>query len=109
MAQVAIADFLGALLSVAKDWNHEALFHLPGYRDRIAVVRLTDQEGGPNLNMPAKRIELLAGFGRMAGREFVRRFGDAAQLAPDPPEATMKWGNHQRIRLRLLAYRDEAL
>ena len=98
----SIADFFGALLSVAKDWNHEALSHLPGYRDRIAVVRLTDQEGGLNLNMPAKRIELLAGFGQAAGREFVRRFGDPAYIAPSPPDGTMNWDNHQRIRLRLL-------
>ena len=70
--------------------------------DRIAVVRLTDQEGGLNLNMPARRIELLAGFGQAAGREFVRRFGDPVYVAPSPPERTMNWENHQRIRLRLL-------
>jgi hypothetical protein len=98
----SIADFLGALLSVAKDWNHEALSHLPGYRDRIALIRLTGEEGGLNLNMPAKRIELLAGFGQMAGQEFVRRFGDPALGVPRSPEGKMNWDNHQRIRLRLL-------
>lgn len=98
----SIAGFLSALLSVAKDWNHEALSHLPGYRDRIAVVRLTDNEGGLNLNMPAERIEQLASYGKTAGQEFVRRFGDPACVAPEPLEDKMNWDNHQRIRLRLL-------
>lgn len=98
----SIASFLGALVSVAKDWNHEALSHLPGYRDRIAVVRLTDKEGGLNLNMPAERIMQLARYGKTAGQEFVRRFGDPQVIAPKPPEDTMNWENHQRIRLRLL-------
>lgn len=98
----SIAGFLGALLNVAKDWNHEALSHLPGYRDRIAVIRLTANEGGLNLNMPRERIKQLADYGRDAGREFVRRFGNPALVVSGTPEPKMNWDNHQRIRLRLL-------
>lgn len=98
----SITEFLGAVFSVAKDWNHEALAHLPGYRDRIAVIRLTKKEGGLNLNMDKDLIKDIAGFGQEAGREFVRRFGDPMHVAPNPPEDTMNWDNHQRIRLRLL-------
>ena len=97
-----IGGFLGAIAGVAKDWNHEALSHLPGYRDRIGLVRLTGAEGGLNLNMPQRLITQLTEYGRYAGKEFVRRFGDPALSPGAPLETEMNWENHQRIRLRLL-------
>ncbi len=96
----ALGGFLGTLLGVAKDWNHDTLSHLPGFRDRIGMVLLTKEEGGLNLTMPKERIALLTQLGREAGQEFVRRFGDPHLCAP--PEPKMNWDNHQSIRVRLL-------
>lgn len=97
----SIAGFLATLVGVAKDWNHEALSHLPGFRDRIGLIQLTDEEGGLNLTMPAERIAALTGYGREAGLEFVRRFGDPRKWAPGTTASRMDWENHQAIRLRL--------
>lgn len=92
----SIIGFLSAALSVAKDWNHETLSHLPGFRDRIGLVRLTAHEGGLNLAMPQSRILQLSNYGAIAGREFVARFGAPGNAL------CMNWENHQLIRLRLL-------
>ncbi len=97
-----LGSFLAAIAGVAKDWNHEALSHLPGYRDRIGVIRLTDAEGGLNLDMAPSLIDALSAYGGQAGREFVRRFGDPVHSPGARPETVMHWENHQRIRLRLL-------
>ena len=48
---------LDTLLGVAKDWNHDTLSRMPGFRDRIGLIRLTSEEGGLNLSMPKERIE----------------------------------------------------
>lgn len=97
-----LATFLGAIVTVAKDWNHETLSHMPGFRDRIGLVRLTRSEGGLNLTMTLGLITQLSGWGREAGQKFVARFGDPAKsvLATEPPG--MDWENHQAVRLRLL-------
>lgn len=98
----AIAGFLGTVVNVAKDWNHEALSHLPGFRDRIGLIQLTEEEGGLNLTMPVERIKRLTDYGREAGQQFVRRFGAPAKWAPGTQATSMNWENHQLIRLRLV-------
>ncbi|MBU8977497.1 patatin-like phospholipase family protein [Lysobacter sp. MMG2] len=98
----ALADFLGAVIHVAKDWNHETLSHLPGFRDRIGLIQLTKKEGGLNLSMDEDLIGKLTGYGRKAGIEFVERFGDPQFLPAGKTPHEMGWGNHQIIRLRLL-------
>lgn len=99
--------FLAATLDVGTAWDHESLSHLPGYRDRIALVRLNDDEGGLNLNMPLERIQRLSAFGWEAGRRFVRRFGNPALWTPEvatseTSDPELDWTNHQIIRLRSL-------
>jgi len=98
----SITGFLSTVVNVAKDWNHEALSHLPGFRDRIGLIRLTKEEGGLNLTMPPERIQRLTEYGREAGQQFVRRFGAPAKWAPGMQASKMNWDNHQRIRLRLV-------
>lgn len=98
----AIAGFLGAVVNVAKDWNHETLSHLPGFRDRIGLVKLSAEEGGLNLAMPEELIGQLTEYGRQAGIEFVVRFGDPARWPAGAQPSRMNWENHQLIRLRLL-------
>src|SRR5262249_27993119 len=63
--------FLMALVNAAKDWQDRLQSTLPGYRERIVSVYLTDKEGGLNLNMPQERIKFLTELGRRAGSLFV--------------------------------------
>ncbi|VXC63312.1 Patatin [Pseudomonas sp. 8Z] len=98
----AVGSFLRIVMNVAKDWNHETLSLLPGFRDRIGLIQLTREEGGLNLTMPPERIARLTEYGRQAGIEFVHRFGspDCWQSGAQPIK--MNWENHQSIRLRLM-------
>jgi len=106
----SLAAFLGRVVSVEKEWNHEALSHMPGYRDRIGLIRLTKQEGGLNLTMPKERIAQLTEYGKQAGIEFVRRFGGSQTSHGIAPAPAMNWENHQLVRLRLfLASSSEML
>ncbi|MBF8162512.1 patatin-like phospholipase family protein [Ectopseudomonas hydrolytica] len=98
----ALGSFLRIVMNVAKDWNHETLSLLPGFRDRIGLIQLTREEGGLNLTMPAERIARLTEYGRQAGIEFVRRFGDPACWPAGAEPVAMNWENHQSIRLRLM-------
>jgi predicted acylesterase/phospholipase RssA len=95
----AIARFLLRIVAVAKDWNHDALAVLPGFRDRICTVLLKDGEGGLNLTMPEPLIRRLGEFGEEAGRRFVAAFGPQA---PDAETPRIGWANHQKIRQRML-------
>lgn len=98
----ALGSFLRIVMNVAKDWNHETLSLLPGFRDRIGLIQLTREEGGLNLTMPPERIARLTEYGRQAGIEFVRRFGDPACWQDGAQATKMNWENHQSIRLRLM-------
>lgn len=60
----------GSILSSAKDWQDQLLGTMPGQRERIARVYLTEEEGGLNLNMPRQRSEKLMGYGQQAGAAF---------------------------------------
>lgn len=97
----ALRGFLALLSNVAKDWNHETLSLMPGFRDRIGLIQLTREEGGLNLTMPTERIERLTRYGREAGQQFVLRFGDPQHWQPGAQASPMNWENHQIIRLRL--------
>ncbi len=104
-----LVNFLGTVFTVAKDWSHESLTHMPGFRDRIGLIRLNAKEGGLNLTMPPALIQTLTDYGREAGREFVIRFGDPAKWPAGATPSPMDWENHQAIRLRLtLAAYSEA-
>jgi hypothetical protein len=68
----------------------------PGFRDRIAHVRLGRQEGGLNLTMPPAIIQTLLQRGELAGKLLVDHF----QIPVPPPPFKMTWDNHRWIRLR---------
>jgi predicted acylesterase/phospholipase RssA len=98
----SIGGFISAIFNTATAWSHDAQSRMPGFRDRVALIRLTAEEGGLNLAMPQSRINALTQYGKEAGIEFVRRFGDCSRLAGIVPSPIMNWENHQLIRLRLL-------
>ena len=66
---------------------------VPGYRDRIAHVSMSDEEGGMNLTMPQERIEALTRRGQAAAR----RLRDA-YTPPYPEGAKINWDNHRWVR-----------
>lgn len=76
-----------------QNWSDNTLSRMPGYRDRIANVELTAEEGGLNLQMPSERIGALSERGTNAASEFIRRFATTE-------EPVMNWPNHRWIRLR---------
>jgi hypothetical protein len=87
--------FLGAIVRTMQNRTDEALLRMPGYRDRIAHVGMTSEQGGLNLDMPAPVLDRLTRRGRQAGAELARRFG------PDPPPGSrLTWDNHRWVRLR---------
>jgi hypothetical protein len=78
-----------------QNWMDNTQLRVPGYRDRVAHVQLTSDEGGINLNMPTERIAALTERGRCAGEELAARFGPAP-----PPGTALTWDNHRWVRYR---------
>jgi hypothetical protein len=89
-----LAGLAGAFITTMQNWSDNTQSRLPGFRDRIAHVGLTPEEGGLNLNMPAKRINDLTARGEAAGAAFIARF------APSPENTEMNWDNHRWLRMR---------
>ncbi len=89
-----LKGFFGAILGAMQNWSDNTQGRLPGFRDRIATVTLTDEEGGLNLNMPPPRIAGLSERGRNVGMEFTKRF------ASSNPGSILTWPNHRWVRLR---------
>ncbi|GAA3867044.1 hypothetical protein GCM10022243_36200 [Saccharothrix violaceirubra] len=69
-----VRGFAGAILDTMLDWRDTMQSALPGYRGRIAHVRVADHEGGLNLFMPPATILDLAARGRRAGELLRTRF-----------------------------------
>lgn len=88
-------SFLNAIFRTAQNWIDNRQMRGPGYRDRIAHVRLSAKEGGMNLNMDRTAIERLAERGRSAAASLSARF------APEPPPGTaLDWDNQRWLRYR---------
>ncbi len=90
-----LAAFLGSAVRTMQNRIDEALMRAPGYRDRVAHVSLSGDEGGMNLTMPPERIEALTARGRYAAVRLRE-----AYTPPDPPDRPITWDNHRWVRLR---------
>jgi Patatin-like phospholipase len=98
-----LTSFLSTIIHTMQNWTDSTQSRLPGFRDRIAHVSLSSEEGGLNLNMPPKRIKSLSDRGQKAGELFLERFGTTER----PP---MNWKNHCWVRFRTqLALIEEML
>jgi predicted acylesterase/phospholipase RssA len=90
-----LGAFLNAIFRTAQNWIDNRQMRGPGYRDRIAHVRLSKTEGGMNLNMDGPTIAHLAERGRSAAAQLSARF------APTPPPGTaLTWDNQRWLRYR---------
>jgi predicted acylesterase/phospholipase RssA len=92
-----LTGFLGALFNAAKDWNDNLAMKMPGYRDRIATVKLRGVEGGLNLDMDGTLIAELAKRGSAAGQLLVERF---AKPSTGEFVRGMDWENQRIVRFR---------
>ena len=62
--------FLRAILGSMQNWSDNTRITMPGFRDRVAVIRQKPGEGGMNLAMEAEVIEGLADRGADAAALF---------------------------------------
>lgn len=97
-----IGGLLMRVVETARTWGDVSLYNQPGMRDRIVHIRLSGNEGGFNLDMPAAVITGLATKGGLAAEVLARRFDPAA---PSDPLSTgqpvrLGWHNHRFVRLR---------
>lgn len=92
----SLTGFGGLILNAMQNWVDNTQLSVPGYRDRVAHVLLTDTEGGLNLNMPDEVIEDLGERGQFAARELARRF-DPVNVPAGMP---LTWDNHRWVRFR---------
>jgi len=91
-AQTDVFKFLLAIVDTMRTWQDTKLGTLPGNSSRTVGIRLTEDEGGLNLNMPSSMIAKLIDLGDEAGKTLVAKFA----AAPD----TKKWKEHRWIRFR---------
>ncbi|MEX2458521.1 MAG: hypothetical protein WD770_06005, partial [Actinomycetota bacterium] len=91
----ALFGFLAGVADTMQNWKDNEQLEIPGYRDRVAHVSHTHQEGGMNLAMPEKDIEALALRGGHAGAKLRTRFA-----TPNGDGTPMTWDNHRWLRYR---------
>ncbi|HEY1250833.1 MAG TPA: hypothetical protein VGH97_06560, partial [Thermoanaerobaculia bacterium] len=87
--------FLFQVVQTMQNWRDNLQLRIPGFRDRVAQIHQSPDEGGPNLNMRECDILALAARGRIAARILAERFGDSP-----PPQTVLNWNNHAWVRLR---------
>ncbi|HSF97158.1 MAG TPA: hypothetical protein VLA55_00595 [Ornithinibacter sp.] len=90
----SVPNFLRAVLGTMQNWSDNTRITMPGFRDRVAIIRQKSGEGGLNLAMPPEVIKALADRG-----------ADAAALFDDFDLDLHKW-----VRYRVsMAATDEML
>jgi predicted acylesterase/phospholipase RssA len=92
-----LGGFVSAIVEAMQNWNDNSLARMPGVRDRVARVRLDDDEGGLNLDMTRQRIEAVAAKGHEAAEKLLARFGASAGGA-----IARGWDEHRLVRLNVL-------
>jgi predicted acylesterase/phospholipase RssA len=96
--------FLSAIVRTMQNWNDNSLARMPGVRDRIARVRLEEDEGGMNLNMDAETITRVSQRGEAAAQALLARFDNAAS----PERSSAGWDEQRFVRLSVLLKMIEA-
>ena len=70
-----VADFVGAIVNTAKDWQDTLQSRLAGYSERIVEIRLDPEtEGGLHVEMDGPTIDRLVGLGRLAAERIEHDF-----------------------------------
>jgi len=92
----SLPQFGQSILDTMQNWMDNAQTKVPGFRDRIVLIKHDKDEGGMNLNMPADFICNFARRGREAGKLLARRFAVVDPTNPEP----LSWENHRWVRFR---------
>ncbi len=87
-----LSEFLITIFHTAQNYRDNMQAMLPSYRERIVQIRLTDDEGGLNLDMLPKDIE-----------NVLRKGGEAGEALCD-----FNLEHHQWVRFRVLMKQMEA-
>lgn len=90
-----LINFLLSAVRTMQNRADEAQMRAPGYRDRVAHVNMSDDEGGMNLTMPEETITALTERGRAAAEKLRQ-----AYTPPAAPDQEITWDNHRWVRLR---------
>ncbi len=93
----AAGGFISAIFDAAVNWNDNLQAMAPGYRDRIAHIYLSKEQGGLNLNMPAATVKQVAGYGAEAAGKLIDHF---LYGVDDGRPTPMTWDNHRWVRYR---------
>jgi predicted acylesterase/phospholipase RssA len=96
-----LGGFLVALFDAGRNWRDRTLAREPGVRDRVVRIRLEDDEGGLNLNMPAALVAKLGQHGLNAADRFLEHFIENA-VPKDGRSHQMGFDNQRWMRLRTL-------
>ena len=91
--RVRLGAFFAAIVDTMQNWVNNAQARTPGYRDRIAHVKLSDTEGGLNLAMPEPVRQALTARGAAAGALAVAHFKPGSTVQTN-------WDNHRWVRYR---------
>lgn len=67
-------EFLAAIIGTGLGYRDVMQANLPSYRERVVQIRLNQDEGGLNLNMPPDTIEKIVRKGNEAGDKLVNDF-----------------------------------
>lgn len=91
-----VGGFVGANWNAALTWTDEALSRHLGYRERIAHIYHSRDEGGMNLRMPRATIEALGRRGYLAADQLARRYlpGREAEEGVE-----VSWDAHRWVRV----------
>lgn len=91
----SLPSLLGAIVETLHNWSDNTQLRVPGFRDRVAHVRLRHDEGGMNLRMSSELILRVAERGRHAAQRLIDGFLPREQYT----HATT-WQNHRWVRFR---------
>ncbi len=91
----AIGGYIGAVLDAIRNWHDNTQMAVPGFRDRIAHVKLSSDEGGLNLKMDPAKVAALSERGKCAAVRLRERFGVAGAT-----RTGLNWNTHRWVRFR---------
>jgi predicted acylesterase/phospholipase RssA len=93
----SVPGFIRSILDTMQNWSDNAQTRVPGYRDRIVLIKHTKKEGGINLNMDPELIRQFSERGRVAGKFLANRFSTEPSSNPGDK---LSWENHRWLRYR---------
>jgi len=88
---------VAAIVNSARNWLNSLQAIVPGFRDRIVHISLSEKEGGLNLTMPPATLDNLSKYGSDAAQLLIDHFINGQDNGKVTP---MTWVNQRWIRYR---------